>query len=148
MSETRQIPSDFQLMRDMRRAHRERHIKQQNRTMLRAAIVVALVGTFLILIAGLASAQERIAPLIRKMELPRVLWCGDHKGWVKGLEGPKYRETKRWSFLAGESQVYEVWTSAKETWSILRIATDGTTCLVASGVGILGALKPPIGDPS
>lgn len=61
--------------------------------------------------------------------------CGYRSDIVAALAG-KYGESQRGVGIQSPTSVFEVWASAKSgTWTILMTRPDGTSCLMANGVG-------------
>lgn len=54
---------------------------------------------------------------------------GEIAGWLES----RYEERPLFVGTVGGRLVYEVWTSQRGTWTVLRTGPDGTACLVAAG---------------
>jgi hypothetical protein len=75
--------------------------------------------------------------------------CADRATVLNELAA-KYRETRRAVGIAANSTVMEMFASADTgTWTLTVTTPDGTTCLVASGVGFEAVTEPlpASGDP-
>ncbi len=61
--------------------------------------------------------------------------CGARDSVVAAL-GDVYGETRRGAGLAGPTAIIEIWASeATGTWTILKTAPNGLTCVMAVGDG-------------
>jgi len=61
--------------------------------------------------------------------------CGSRDQIIEKL-GAKYGEVRRGGGLAGETAIFELFSSsATGTWTLLRTATNGITCVMAVGQG-------------
>ncbi len=60
--------------------------------------------------------------------------CGDRTKIVAHL-GSDYKEMRSGIGLAASGTVIELFTAASGTWTMLRTAPDGRTCVMGSGEG-------------
>ncbi len=61
--------------------------------------------------------------------------CGTRDSVITKL-GEKYGEVRRGGGLAGQTAIFEIWASeATGTWTILKTAPDGMSCIMAVGDG-------------
>jgi hypothetical protein len=58
--------------------------------------------------------------------------CGKHEELSRAL-GDKYGENRQSLGLSGESQVFELFVSARGSWTLLATDTKGKACIVAAG---------------
>lgn len=76
--------------------------------------------------------------------------CAD-RSFVLNELAAKYRETRRAMGLAANNTMMEMFASADTgTWTLTVTMPDGTTCLVASGIGFetVSDPLPALGDPA
>jgi hypothetical protein len=99
------------------------------RAYLLAALIVFALG------AGLAYGNSQLAKCAgRPVVIERL----------KALYGEQHQFT-----LVGDLALIEVWLNSRtSTWTILNTATDGTTCVIAAGSGLIvdSKLHPPGND--
>lgn len=94
-------------------------------------LVTALGAMMLVLLANDATAQTV---------------CGERAELVSRLE-KGYAESPRSLGLASNGTVFEVFTSAEGTWSLLVTLPNGQSCLVAAGEAWENLPVPVKGQP-
>lgn len=72
--------------------------------------------------------------------------CGERAELVSLLE-KGYAESRRSLGLASDGAVFEVFLSAKGTWSLVVTRPDGRSCLVAAGEAWENLPRPAKGEP-
>lgn len=58
--------------------------------------------------------------------------CGKHEEFARTL-GTKFGENRQSLGIANGAQVFELFVSAKGTWTLLATDTKGQSCVVAAG---------------
>ncbi len=94
-------------------------------------LVTVLGAMMLVLLAEHATAQTI---------------CGDRAELVSRIE-KGYAESRRSLGLASDGAVFEVFTSAKGTWSLVVTHPNGQSCLVAAGEAWENLPLPVKGQP-
>lgn len=74
--------------------------------------------------------------------------CGERDSIVAKLND-NYGETRRSGGLAGPNMIFEIWASeATGTWTILRTAPNGITCIAVAGTDWWEDIPEPEEDPA
>jgi hypothetical protein len=82
-----------------------------------------------VLTAALVFGMLATAPPLAHAQLT----CGDRNTMVEQLSRT-YGEARRGAGLAGQAAMFEIWASnATGTWTILKTAPNGITCVIAVG---------------
>jgi hypothetical protein len=58
--------------------------------------------------------------------------CGDRADFIKTL-ADKYKETSKALGIANQTNLVEIFTSAKGTWTIMVTQPTGKACIIAAG---------------
>lgn len=72
--------------------------------------------------------------------------CGDRSDFIKTLAA-KYKESAKALGIANQTNLVEIFTSEKGTWTIMVTQPTGKTCIIAAGSS-WEDMKPVLGTPA